>query len=551
MGSSHSTEDVVNDVREIAETTENVHYASVMLLNGRLYIFIGETHEKMNLEDLPILKKFRQWCDAGVNMDIFVEAAYNLRQEYRHRETNTDANIEQEMKYIVEEKGNSLELQREATKLNCDRFRVHVVDVRTSGIKHYAYFVRPKLSTEVQNKLNFTFALSLQTLTDLVLKITKSSATLCTPEIRARIQTAIHDYTQQIKDEKKWFDFHHVWNCYSYLVDIYLINRMCRSDNHPICIFYGGENHAIRCFETLKEVPGVDIKFEYTAKRDSEEGPDDEEGPRDEKGPDDEKSPGDEEGPDDERQSPGDEEGPGDKEGPDDEEVSNDEKGPDDEKVSDEEVSDDKEGRDDKFFSKVFLDLVNVFYTNPKFMQLREDVTTDTNERGFSIKISSTGEFEIEEYEKLSKDGCVITDMTYNQFNQESGFCLNMHTRPDVCVTNFDKGGSEIPSFHKSLPTKKDIQDLYGDIRKYKSVVFDVILSSDGICMYTIYSQLFKRIYEAEAEDNQYNEYFDNIKERVESAVSFQDLTEKELRNIFNRLFTSDYPQINLWYKKF
>ena len=66
--------------------------------------------------------------------------------------------------------------------------------------------------------------------------------------------------------------------------------------------------------------------------------------------------------------------------------------------------------------------------------------------------------------------------------------------------------------------------------------------------MYTIYPELFAKL---NAEQDEYETYFHNIQKRLEADVLGKELTEKDLRNMFSRLFTSDYPQINLWYKKF
>lgn len=266
MGNSSSSTSTVETVKSMLESTPNTGYGCIVNIGERTYIFVGEDHINVPSSQLPILSMFEDLC-GKVNADIFVEVAYEARELYRYR-YKTSAETKAKIEELQEHGADSLQLQREAAKLNCESFRVHAVDVRDLGFMNFFFriynFISDK-SPAAANAATECYSLTLQNTLDYVKKIARKSLRKSVAQIKPVVRKSISSISKEVKKLAWSTDIDSVWDAYSKLVDIYLMARMARTDNHSICFYYGGENHARRCADVFKSISGADLKFEYDA----------------------------------------------------------------------------------------------------------------------------------------------------------------------------------------------------------------------------------------------------------------------------------------------
>jgi hypothetical protein len=270
MGVSSSSKSITEPDKQMAIdlvkkliTTPNVHFASVLFACGRLFILIGEDHERIDLKDYHLIKLMRDVC-GKVQADLFIEDTHVFRKDFRFRtlsKEETVSNINE-----MQKEGNSLDIQRVAAQQACDTFRVHAVDVRDQGFIKFAYEAEELIKdAKIRSRIYTLYSISLHQNLEYVLSLTRSSIKKGFEESKQVSRQNASTLTHEIMPVVNTHDLslQALYDAYSKLVDIYLFPRMCRLDNSNVCFFYGGFNHAKRTSACVEQLPDVETLFSF------------------------------------------------------------------------------------------------------------------------------------------------------------------------------------------------------------------------------------------------------------------------------------------------
>lgn len=218
--------------------TSNIESVTVHELDGKNFIMIGESHgtQELREENKKTFASFLQRLDAecNCNIDVFVENNWTNRGESKNKQhwTTPDA--------MMEMGGDSLDTTRVAVQ-ECDKIRLHNVDVRDEGFLQFAY----SPYSEDDNLIRM-YGMSLNTNAQLMQTIARKSVRKINEKYKPVVTQQIDDVAQHARSLINTSEFSPIWNAYSMLNDPYTLARMLRRDNSDLCIFYGGDNHAQR-----------------------------------------------------------------------------------------------------------------------------------------------------------------------------------------------------------------------------------------------------------------------------------------------------------------
>ena len=239
-------------------------------IGKKTIVLIGERHGEVPEGSTPLFVQFLKGLDCTEPVDVFVEAEYSQKEEYRFRQLSQEEAADD----VDAARDSMFSVRRQAQVSKCgDKLRVHAVDVRDNG--YQTLVTMTDRYRELTQREVFAYSITLRA-TELegVMRMVRSSAR------KSEHATAIRNFSKhwagaieracsQIYDvlstpapDDVIADMEDVlWKAHSQLVDIYAFARMLRSDNSDLLIFYGGANHADRLFEGfIVEFPGILVR---------------------------------------------------------------------------------------------------------------------------------------------------------------------------------------------------------------------------------------------------------------------------------------------------
>ena len=237
-------------------------------IGKKTIVLIGERHGEVPEGSTPLFVQFLRGLDCTEPVDVFVEASYSEKEEYRFRQ------LSQEEAAVVA-RDSLFSVRRQAQVSKCgDKLRVHAVDVRDNGYQDLA----TRTGRELTQREVFAYSITLRA-TELegVMRMVRSSARKSEHATAIRnfsrhwaraieaacfqIYDVLDDETTPASDDVISDMEDVLFQAHSELVDIYAFARMLRSDNSDLLIFYGGANHADRLFEGFQvEFPGILVR---------------------------------------------------------------------------------------------------------------------------------------------------------------------------------------------------------------------------------------------------------------------------------------------------
>jgi hypothetical protein len=270
MGNTQSPnlESVTDYIDTMDFENTSVLSLSVFTHHDRIFVIVGEQHSKKDSEKNVFVKFIKGLCHNNP-ADVFIEGSFVFNKEaYRFKSRPETAFTDEDVYKMTKEKGiDTLDQSRRIGLLNCPNLRTHAIDVRDQGwMKYSREVVRPlkkecfKFYKEITECYSMTLFYSLQ----FVLKLARSSTRKAVPELVPVIDKHREMVVPLIEAAEGSRHMKVVQPAYSKLVDIYLLPRMFREDNHKLCVFYGGDNHAQAVMEAMKAFPNlIHLELEF------------------------------------------------------------------------------------------------------------------------------------------------------------------------------------------------------------------------------------------------------------------------------------------------
>ena len=239
--------DVESMIRRIKDhlRTHNIQSMTPHTVGPTRYLIIGEEHghkEKIMRTTTPTFSQLLQQLDQECHcpIDLYVEGAWEHREESRHKQHWTTPE-----KVMEEFDGDSLDVIRVAVQ-RCSKIRVHTIDVR---FPHVLNAFESLGDDQLWSDLKWNAEL-MKCLTN------KNKHKIQNETLQRFVDDQLRGTLEQV--DKIATRSNHTradaWDGFSRLNEPYTLARMLREFNGPLCVFYGGDNHAQRlneAFDTL------------------------------------------------------------------------------------------------------------------------------------------------------------------------------------------------------------------------------------------------------------------------------------------------------------
>lgn len=251
-------------------------------VNDRMFICIGEHHSNAVTKS-PFVSFVQHLCDTDHKLDLFIETTHTQKERYKHRLETIDE-LDKEL-YQTD----SMEQSRSVARANCANYRVHPIDIRDEGMKYFVTqmsdnLLNSSISQEAIDDMINCFRISLNTTRHYAKVFTESSTRKCISGLQDLIQQhtrTIDDFSWKVYTKQDLqrgdipysppftkqavrrgaLEIYKIWEANARLVDMYLLARMLRADNHKICVFYGGSSHARDIMSTMSKWDKFEVEI--------------------------------------------------------------------------------------------------------------------------------------------------------------------------------------------------------------------------------------------------------------------------------------------------